>query len=196
MDLCSKNNAFSLAELLIALAILAVIAMFSIPKILSSNNSAKKMAVFKETLSAMQNLLYDGRRDGSITSAPTYQTYMLNHVNATLICSTNSSTQGCWDTSVQGTPSGDTARPGFIFANGARVIGIENALNADGSDGIWMDWNGLDLPNTVGDDQLKIYACVTGPTCTNIDVIRPRTPGFIGPAGNAPHPALYDQIFP
>ncbi len=191
----TSKYGFTLAELLMALAIFGVIATFTIPKILTSTTNAQEVATFKEVNSTLQELLYEGRRDGSITNAATYQSYILNHINATLICNSNSSTQGCWDTAIQGTPGADTSKPGFILANGARIIGIENALNADGSDGAWIDWNGLTAPNTIGEDQLKIYFCVTGPTCTNIDTNRPRTPGFIGPAGNAPHPTLYDSIF-
>ena len=44
------RNAFTLAELLIALAILGVIATFTIPKILDSGNSSKHNAIAKETL--------------------------------------------------------------------------------------------------------------------------------------------------
>lgn len=44
---------FTLAELLIALAILGVIATFTIPKILQAQQNQEKHAIYKETIAAL-----------------------------------------------------------------------------------------------------------------------------------------------
>ena len=49
----SKHLAFTLAELLIALGILGILATMTIPKVLQANMEARKRAVFKETISML-----------------------------------------------------------------------------------------------------------------------------------------------
>jgi prepilin-type N-terminal cleavage/methylation domain-containing protein len=51
---------FTLAELLIALGILGVIATFAIPKILVAQQDTKRKAVLKETMAALQNMIWEG----------------------------------------------------------------------------------------------------------------------------------------
>jgi len=57
---------FTLAELLIALAILGIIATFTIPKILSAQAEQKKRAILKECYATVTSLFIEGRRSGDI----------------------------------------------------------------------------------------------------------------------------------
>lgn len=57
-------SGFTLAELLIALAILGVISAFAIPKILSAQQNEKKEAVTRETLGTIMAILHQGRITG------------------------------------------------------------------------------------------------------------------------------------
>jgi prepilin-type N-terminal cleavage/methylation domain-containing protein len=66
----NRNKAFTLAELLIALAILGVIATFTIPKVLQSQQDGKYKAMAKE-VAAMISGSYDAYR---LKNAPTSAT--------------------------------------------------------------------------------------------------------------------------
>jgi prepilin-type N-terminal cleavage/methylation domain-containing protein len=60
---------FTLAELLIALAILGVIATFTIPKILSSSQNGQKIAATKEAAAMISGALLLAQQDGVITGS-------------------------------------------------------------------------------------------------------------------------------
>lgn len=73
-----QPRGFTLAELLIALAILGIIATFTIPKILSSQQNGKSKAILKETF-AMVSSAYSTYRlnnSGSSTTMGALTTYM------------------------------------------------------------------------------------------------------------------------
>ena len=61
--------AFTLAELLIALAILGVIATFTIPKILDSGSSSERNSIALETVATVTGALQNARLDGSLSAA-------------------------------------------------------------------------------------------------------------------------------
>ena len=92
MDRTLKQNkitlmGFTLAELLIALAILGVIATFTIPKNLDSGNDNKKNAIAKEMIAAMSGAYQAYKLENSV-SASTRQsdlTPYLNYVSITTI---------------------------------------------------------------------------------------------------------------
>ena len=89
-----RTSAFTLAELLIALAILGVIATFTIPKILDSGSSSKHNAIVKEAVATVSEAFQMYKRDnGSIidTGINEYTPY-INYVSidtTTLIDSSN-----------------------------------------------------------------------------------------------------------
>ncbi len=65
----NRTTGFTLAELLIALAILGVIATFTIPKILNAQQDQKKTAIAKEMMGAAGEVYLKKRADGSLISA-------------------------------------------------------------------------------------------------------------------------------
>jgi prepilin-type N-terminal cleavage/methylation domain-containing protein len=166
---------FTLAELLIALAILGAIATFVIPKVLQSQQESKKKAVFRETLSALYEVMNTGIKTGAI-NANTGGTYILNHLNGIKVCRTDSSSEGCWNDGIQGVPGGSPPlgvpswNPGVVLANNANIVGIidpgymGDCFGPTYVIGVVVDWNNTAGPNALGDDQLVLYLCVTG-TC-------------------------------
>jgi prepilin-type N-terminal cleavage/methylation domain-containing protein len=76
----ARKQGFTLAELLIALAILGVIATFTIPKILSSTGTAQFKAVAKETAGTLATALQDYSVDNAITTG-TLASSLLANVN-------------------------------------------------------------------------------------------------------------------
>src|ERR1051325_8786269 len=88
-------KAFTLAELLIALAILGVIATFTIPKVLQAMQDNQRKAVFKEVIASLSGINYEGWTTKQLTPS-TAQNFILSRVNAVKICNTNAQTEGCW----------------------------------------------------------------------------------------------------
>jgi len=90
------HRGFTLSELLIALAILGVIAMFSIPKILTSHMHVEHNAALKEAVSAVSQACLEHKRlnrQNANTDAQDYIQY-LNYVRYDTVSLIDDSTLG------------------------------------------------------------------------------------------------------
>lgn len=188
-------TAFTLAELLISLLILAAIATFSIPKILMSAENQQKKAVFRETIAALSQAIYMGSLEGSLTKNTSLAPYLSSKLNAVKLCPNNASTEGCWANTSW---VGEENEAGFILHNGVSIAGIR-ASTGDGFDNILMDWNGSQEPNMEGEDRIFFTLCwdrsATGTYATNCS--RPSQQGYVE-IGNNAYPAsrnLWAWIF-
>lgn len=182
------GNGFTLAELLIALAILAEIATFTIPKILTSQQNSQKASVFKETISSLNSIVYMGMIQGAI-SPSNFGTYILSQVNAVKLCPNNAATEGCF-TQTDGTAAEGTS-PGFVLPNGATLAGFENCCDNGGgawNNGVVVDWNGAAGPNILGNDQMWLEFSYGTAVCSGM---KPGTTAGWGGASST----LYQSIF-
>lgn len=144
--MCTRQTTgFTLAELLISLAILGVIATFTIPKVLNSIQSGEKKAIFRETIAATSNIFYNGIRDGEFETAPFFGAVYDEHLNYIERCGSGPPND-CWATSEV------DAGVQYRLASGT-------GIRATNSGRIEIDWNGLDDPNTVGDDRISLQTC-------------------------------------
>lgn len=155
-----KRSGFTLAELLIALAIMGVIATFTIPKVLSSQNNAKKNALFREAIAALNDATYAGVQDHSLVKGASFwndDTYLLNSINAYKKCA-NASVGGCWTVAE---PSGvnQITQPGVVLHNGVAIAGFGPSPITQDHNQVIIDWNGAELPNVEGDDQIVVRLC-------------------------------------
>jgi prepilin-type N-terminal cleavage/methylation domain-containing protein len=183
---------FSLTELLVALLIIGNIAAFSIPKILNSQQNSQKKAVFRETLSAVNEIMYLGMMKGEIR-ADNNGTYIISKLNATKICPVDVNL-GCW-TPAMGTM---TSLPGVVLPNGAVIAEMEDCCDNGGgqwSNDFIMDWNGDKPPNLVGDDQLWLGLCFGTADCNQI--YSTGKPGRLNspPFNGASNQALFEWVF-
>jgi len=142
----SSSKGFTLVELLTALLILSVIATFTIPKILSSQQNAKRKAILKETYATLSQIHYvhvmEGAQNEKLAIA-----YFATRINALKICQNNAQSEGCWTHPIN-TPT-NLMHGGLILHNGARLVGIENGSAIfDGSDL---------LPSTGMDPKARIW---------------------------------------
>ncbi|MCE3234384.1 MAG: hypothetical protein K0Q50_564 [Vampirovibrio sp.] len=178
-----RRGGFTLAELLICLAILAEIATFTIPKMLYAQQSQQKKAVLKETIGSISGVLMLGLQSGQLDPTTNMDTYFLSNLNAVKVCPTNAQTEGCWSVAVQGSRMEDN-EPGLILHSGAVVVGFGDTSNP--ANGVMIDWNGTAGPNIQGDDQLHIGYCITT-SCSSgwVSGGGPTRPGAIGVDRNA-----------
>lgn len=177
------HKAFTLAELLIALVILAEIATFSIPKILVSVENQQKKAAFKETIAALSEAVYMGTIDGSLTKDTSLAPYLASKLNAVKICLSNASTEGCWTNTGW---VGEESEAGFLIHSGVSIAGIRTSTG-EGFDNILMDWNGSAGPNTEGNDRIFFTLCwdrsATASYAANCS--RPAQQGYVEIGNNA-----------
>lgn len=185
-----RQSGFTLAELLIALSILGVIAVFTVPKVLQSQQDSKRLSILKESIATVSEILYEGWTEKKI-NASSNGLYILDHLNAVKVCRTDATAQGCWDPSVSD-PSGATSeatRPGAILHNGAVVAGLDDYNDPDYNSFV-MDWNGSLPPNVEGDDQIRLRMCYGSPAVCGLPA------GTIkGHPGSGTSIAFYKQIF-
>lgn len=143
----SSHPGFTLAELLISLAILAVIAIFTIPKIVSAQQNESMKLVLKEDVSIIQELIWSQVRDGNL------------QVRSAAACSSPPS--GASLISWMQTHNNYTKLSGgtFYLANGS-TINLHVGAMLD----FLIDANGSAGPNTNGVDKLNYYFdyCSTG----------------------------------
>ena len=151
----NKNTGFSLAELLLSVLILANIAVFTIPKIISAQNDAMRKAVFKETYSTVITIIYTGLQVGEVSrTSPNMYDYVSSKINAVRLCDTHAYNQGCWPQNSDCPWAGsETAEQAMVLPSGAVIAGIRNGVNYES---FLIDWNGPDGPNTCGNDQISL----------------------------------------
>ncbi len=188
-----KNRGFSLSEILIALGLLGLIAVFTIPKVLDSTTNAQKKAVFTEVIQLLNEALVKGVLSGDWQN-PSSEAYLEANVKHVKFCFSDADGNGCY-------PPGATYiawvndGQGMVFHNGAMLMGIQDTSST--CNGFAVDWNGLAGPNTEGDDQLVMYVGFNGPqtgVCAGSDWEAKNN--RIGPrAGSAVSMALWDEIF-
>ena len=147
-----KHSGFTLSELLIALAILGVIATFTIPKVLQSQADQATKAKFLETYAALSEVNYFLFQN-SIPESNYLQT-LQERMNATRFC-TDGLAEGCSPTSTNGT-NYQLSSPSFLMPNGVMVGDLVDGGSAlDRWDGVFIDLNGVEGPNLLGQDQFK-----------------------------------------
>ncbi len=106
---------FTLAELLIALTVLGVIASFTIPKVLTQMNKQQSDAVLKETVSAMMAIAREGVLRGELSNMNN-GSYIRNKLNVIRICSIHSRNEGCAPPTEMGTTIDEWDEPGAVLA--------------------------------------------------------------------------------
>ncbi len=161
------SNGFTLAELVISLLILTLIATFGIQKILAAQVASTKSSIFKETLSAMEGSLFSGVISGNV-GLNTVDDWTFRTINALIVCNTNSTAQNCWGGQTVIALGTEETEPGFLMHNGAQITGIDNGTDFGGGvhflDFV-IDWNGPAGNNTEGDDQVAVRYCFGSVAC-------------------------------
>jgi prepilin-type N-terminal cleavage/methylation domain-containing protein len=114
-----KEKGFSLAEVVISLAVLGLIASLTLPSLFMSMDRAKKRAVFKETYQALATAVHTATMEGETIDT------VINKLNVSKICRTNALREGCTHYSVGGREKDE---PGVVMATGATIFGLSSPL--------------------------------------------------------------------
>jgi prepilin-type N-terminal cleavage/methylation domain-containing protein len=146
----------TLAEILVALLVLSIMATFTFSKILWTGMERQKKAVLQETMSSVQAAIFQGRLDGSIRQDTDFQTYLFDHLSPVQVCSSDATIEGCW--LLIGAET-DHA-PGMVLANGVSVVDFDG-LYTGALLTLDIDYNGAAGPNTFGEDRTSFLCNVT-----------------------------------
>jgi prepilin-type N-terminal cleavage/methylation domain-containing protein len=143
------KNAFTLAELLVVIGVLAVIASFTIPKILISTQKSIVSKQFKDTFITFDGLLYQAWQTGDVYRD--FGAYVLNQVNSIKTCSGGS--PGCAPLTAE-----YTGRAYITFANGISVLNLPhpNGITPGSAWAASIDVNGDAGPNARGEDIISV----------------------------------------
>lgn len=191
------RQGFTLAELLIALGILGVIATFTIPKVLSVQQDARKKAVIKEVVAILNQITYlaYSTRDPALTP-DTFFAYFRDHMNTVKVCAGDVNDEQCWTQQI-GSPDAYGFQ-GFVLHNGATLTSFTQCCDlGNGQIGnmISVDWNGAEGPNVFGDDQFDLVLSWGTAPITDWGN-PPYRPGTVMPDNaKASSVALFKQVF-
>jgi prepilin-type N-terminal cleavage/methylation domain-containing protein len=162
----TSHKGFTLAELLIALALLGIIAAFTIPKVLQAAGSQEATAKVREAVSTLEQAWYNLKMQNIyIAGSDLYSNFTANTNNNAAGLNVLQNAPGT--TSAASAPYNGlaVAHPcaaftGWLqFQNGVVISGLVSALvippdlNTNSTNYIiCIDYNGASMPNTAGQD--------------------------------------------
>ena len=173
-----KKIGFTLAEVLITLGIIGVVAAMTIPNLMTKLRYNREAALLKENYSILQQMMLRANEEGAMSNLPYtdnmnqlkewFNTYFLPYVKVTKVCY---GTKGCWSQNAKNSigqvysssercGSGDVS---FVLMNGTSVCmddfrDFRFGVKGNGSTmiGFLMDVNGDRKPNKFGHDIFSI----------------------------------------
>lgn len=184
------KQAFTIAEVLITIGIIGIVAAITIPTLMQNTSDAQLKTAWKKSFAALSNAtnLMKTENGGGMTGLFTSGTSSMlseysNKLNVSKTCLTNSETEKCiasrYYKALKGTGSGGTDAlniPGIILNDGTSIVFYQSgtqALNCDRAlstvpplsqtcGNLYVDVNGLKPPNVLGRDLFLIFVTHTG----------------------------------
>lgn len=180
-----RKKAFTLAEVLITIAIIGIVAAITIPALMNNTNDKELIAAFKKTYSTLSQVAQQVKNDsggsilGECSSAPSGGIYCIrddfaNYLSVAKKCdwaSTEKPLSECQGTgnwlkySASGTIN-NSSGTALLLNNGVTVIFQWYSSTCTGTDGtcaqIMVDVNGFKGPNQVGRDFYYMYLMPDG----------------------------------
>ncbi len=197
----SKNSGFSVAELLLVLLTLSVIVTYSIPKVIAASASNQKKAIYRDLITSVAAILYQGRVESAYTesttssvTSPTVCSYLLERLNAKKICTGNAVTQGCWTQNLNGGAASNFYGGAAMHDGATLLCNAAFCYSGSCSNGviaqIFFDWDGPNGNNVYGDDQAYIFYSVGKVRMTSSPAL---SPGRF--SATAPSSTILDEVF-
>ena len=178
----SPKKAFTLAETLITLGIIGVVAAITIPTLMTKIKNHQIETVLKEDYSILQQMMISANEEGAISSIPKnnnmdlmrawFETYMLPYIKVARVCYDE---KGCWaetkklngaiQHSYSNYPGCGVKSIGMVLNNGSfvclddfgpdqmkSVFGIKTSVSKEVTLVFYIDTNGIKPPNVFGKD--------------------------------------------
>lgn len=184
----NKIKGFTLAEVLIVLGIIGIIAALTIPAILNQTQKREIVVAFKTGYSDLSNAINQIKTDnggeiigGIGSNSGGFITILQNYIKFSKICHNNSYTEGCTDyTGLNANNikmlNGDNfwwpaafTGAGAITSNGMVIVPTGHSANCTNPgldigfcDYLSIDVNGSKPPNIFGRDILRLYVTTIG----------------------------------
>jgi prepilin-type N-terminal cleavage/methylation domain-containing protein len=159
-----RSLGFTLAELLISLAVLGVIATFTLPKILGGTGDKQNIAIAKEDYATVYGLM----QDFTLSGQTDFKTYFFDYINAVKKCPNDGIAGGCRTVATTSNSPDASTWPTVLMPNGSTVhIIMYNSTDF----ALTIDANGDLSPNTgySGSNQAEVFASWYGNN-SNTDV--------------------------
>jgi prepilin-type N-terminal cleavage/methylation domain-containing protein len=169
MTLTRMASGFTLAELLIAVSIMGMIATFNITKVVYAVQTQQQKTVFKDTLGTMNAILMNGTLENPRYTGAMFLSDLSNKLNTVKICNSDAVSNGCITAGQDGGSVLPWSGYGAIkLHNGATLLGFQTS-NVYGMDYILFDINGEAPPNANGEDTIELVFCYQDdfPGCQN-----------------------------
>jgi prepilin-type N-terminal cleavage/methylation domain-containing protein len=173
--LFQQYKAFTLAEVLITLGIIGIVAAMTIPTLMNNIQDQQYKVAWKKAFSNInqvtQLLIMDngGSLDGVFTSNQNLMDNYGKYMKFVKTCGGNFVTDGCWPSYAKylgGTPRGDIngVGTGAVLSDGTLAYFEFKSTDCTSPLGtlltcgyITFDINGFKNPNTIGKDEFQVY---------------------------------------
>jgi prepilin-type N-terminal cleavage/methylation domain-containing protein len=119
--------AFTLAELLVVMAVLGVISTFTIPKIMHTIEVARSRPVLKDNVALISQILYEALQNN--VNITVLGNYFISRLNGAKMCTSDALTQGCISGSITGAQPYEEHEPGVLLNDGSAIVGLNNDLS-------------------------------------------------------------------
>ena len=159
-----KYSAFTLAEVLITLGIIGIVAAITIPVLQKNIQDAQYKTAYKKAYSELSQIVSRLSQENSFVFAEDFATYkqnfrlIMSQFNITKDC-TNGNGQSCWNLNGELFDNYDgggwprvNSTPSFLDISGSSW-----SMFWEGSPWILLDTNGFAKPNQYGKDRFAFY---------------------------------------
>lgn len=155
-----KVSAFTLAEVLITLGIIGVVAAMTIPTLLANTQKTVMENKFKKAVATLSQAMYNGISEERLTpeeyDVDGFINYILPGLNVSIYCENGESACGLTDTTVlHGRDKGlalNSSNKRYVLSDGT-LIGFRSGIGTSpGEFQIYVDLNGKTRPNRMGYD--------------------------------------------
>lgn len=157
-----RYTAFSLAEILVALGIIGVVAAITIPTVISNIQDMQYKAAYKKTFSVLfQSILYARQNDLFTIAAYNDDSQvkiknflvLMDQFNVTKKC-TNNDNDKCWNSDGEKFFTDFPRASSYAFVDNS---GTAWSMFHSGVDWVLVDTNGFKKPNQWGKDRFALY---------------------------------------
>ncbi|MCD8024801.1 MAG: type II secretion system GspH family protein, partial [Candidatus Gastranaerophilales bacterium] len=173
----TKILAFTLAEVLITLAIIGVVAAMTIPALLRHTENQEFISAYKKMFSTINDVYtqikYENgdTLEGVFPSHDDYLTIFSNYLSKSKICTSGTTAKNCWHEKWYGLDnstltSTENSFPSLILNDGSIILfwnmsskctGTTELKTATGCARLRTDINGFKGPNKIGRDIFDFY---------------------------------------